>query len=262
MNPGTLPIAGSLHSPSSEDGPVRAPLSRRSPVLLAVLILVNAVAIWGQSGWAYEHITPPGWKNTERVVMALAFACAIELVGVYLAQMADVALGAGLPAGGLRWASYGMGTLAGALNFDHFRPWGLPAAVAFGFLSASSPFLWGVYAKLRHRVTSGNTLRRGVRLSPARKLWHPVRSMRVVRLAAWEGIEDEDQAVRAFTIMIERPTDDAPVSPAAGMTKVELGQHAYRLKTEAPDRTWASIADEMGATERWLLECRKAAGLA
>jgi hypothetical protein len=36
-------------------------VSRRSTALLiGILMLVNSAAIWGQAGWALEHIVPPG----------------------------------------------------------------------------------------------------------------------------------------------------------------------------------------------------------
>lgn len=246
--------------PSSEAPAGRAPLTKRSPVLLTVLLLVNAVAIWGQAGWAESHITPAEWDWCAQLAMALAFAMAIELVGVYLAQTADIALAAGLPSGGLRWASYGVGVLAGAMNFDHFRTTGYAPAVAFAFLSASSPFLWGIWAKLRHRVAAGSGVRRGVRLSPARKFWHPWRSLQVIRLAAWEGIDDEDLAVRAYAMLREQL--DAPTSPAAGLGREDIGRLAHERKTDDPSLTWGAIAKDFGVTERHLYDCRKAAGLA
>lgn len=244
-------------NPSSEI-PARTPAvsSRisRSPVLAIVLALVNAVAIWGQAGWALDHVVPAEISGRSAIAMALMFACAIELVGVYLAQMADQALQAKLPSGGLRFGSYGVGLLAGAMNFSHFGSHGLAASLAFGFLSASSPFLWGIWAKLRHRISDPDGTRRGVRLSPARKVWHPILSVRVIRFAAWEGISDEDDAVRSWSLMRDanQPTSPAPSDP------VTIGRTAIQMR-QTSGASWGDIAGTLGISERHLLNCRKAA---
>lgn len=158
--------------------------------LTMTLLLVNAAAIWGQAGWALSHVVPrvvPGeWTYAGQIgiALAVAFACAIEGVGVFLALSADEADEAGLPSGGTRLASYGVGLfVSGGLNLSH---WGFQAAgIAFAFLSAISPLLWGVRARIRRRRA----------VAPSRRLWHPIRSIALIRAMAWEGIVSEEEGM-------------------------------------------------------------------
>lgn len=179
--------------------------------LTLTLLLVNAAAIWGQAGWALSHIVPTvvpsewAWSGQIGIGLALAFACAIEGVGVFLALSADEADEAGLPSGGTRLASYGVGLfVSGGLNLSH---WGFVAAgIAFAFLSAISPFLWGVRARIR----------RGRSIAPSRRLWHPLASIKLIRVMAWEGIATEDEGMAHMRSLAGAPaTEHAPVAGLA-----------------------------------------------
>lgn len=151
--------------------------------LFAVLVLVNSAAIWGQTGWALDHIVPAHTDWRAALALSLGFAAALELTGVVLALLADAAEVSKTPAGGIRLGSYAMGLASGALNLSH---WGLNAAgIAFAFLSALSPFLWGIRARVR----------RGAPAAPSRRFWHPRRSITLIRYMAWEGIATEDEAL-------------------------------------------------------------------
>lgn len=164
-------------------------VSRRSKALLiGILLLVNSAAIWGQAGWALKHIVPADWDWRAGLALSLGFAAALELIGVFLATMADEAEARHQPAGGIRLGSYTVGLVSGALNVSH---WGTftAAAAAFGFLSAVSPFLWGIYSRVR----------RGRPIAPSRRFWHPVRSVRLIRHMAWHGLTDELFAIEAMT---------------------------------------------------------------
>jgi hypothetical protein len=71
--------AGSLRTgiPSTEV-PGRAPLRGRPFLALLVpLVLVNAAAVYGQAGWALQHLAGG-------LVVALLFAAAVESIGIYL----------------------------------------------------------------------------------------------------------------------------------------------------------------------------------
>lgn len=163
-------------------------VSRRSTALLiGILMLVNSAAIWGQAGWALDHIIPAGWDWRAGLALALGFAAALELIGVFLATMADEAEARRQPAGGIRLGSYAVGLVSGGLNLSH---WGVltAAAAAFGFLSAVSPFLWGIYSRVR----------RGQPIAPSRRFWHPVGSIRLIRHMAWRGLTDELAAIEAM----------------------------------------------------------------
>lgn len=154
--------------------------------LFAVLVLVNSAAIWGQTGWALDHIVPEHTDFRAALALSLGFAAALELTGVVLALLADAAEVNHTPAGGIRLGSYAMGLASGALNLSH---WGLNAAgIAFAFLSALSPFLWGIRARVR----------RGAPAAPSRRFWHPLRSIVLIRYMAWEGIATEDEALERW----------------------------------------------------------------
>jgi len=168
-------------------------------VLVPILVVVNAAAVWGQTGWALDHIVDELWIFAVQLTLSLLFSFAIESIGVYLAMMADAAEEMGLPSGGKRLASYAVGLFSGTLNFSHFLSVSFAAAVAFGFLSAISPFLWGIYASVK----------RGQPVAPSRRFWHPKRSIALLRYAAWEGIADEDEALRLMRVESVRRTEPA-----------------------------------------------------
>ena len=159
---------------------------RATSVLVLVLILVNGAAVWGQAGWALDHIVPPGWLLGAALTLALGFAAAIELIGVFLATMADAGEDAGLPSGGVRLGSYAVGIVSGSLNFSHWLSAGLSASLAFGLMSAISPFLWSIWSRVR----------RGRMSAPSRHFWHPIRSVKLIRNMAWTGETDENEVVR------------------------------------------------------------------
>lgn len=166
--------------------------------LAVPLVLVNAAAIWGQAGWAYENITTGGIFG---VVIAVLFAMAVESIGVYLAWESHESLMADQASVQLRLGSYAIGLLAGVLNYLHFSAQSVPTGVAFGSLSAVSPWLWAIWSRARNRsrlAQLGLVDVRGVKLSMARKLWHPVKSVRVLSWAAWEGITDPSAAVTGW----------------------------------------------------------------
>jgi hypothetical protein len=228
--------------PSSEAPPTAAvPGGRR--VLIPVLLLVNAAAIWGQAGWALDHIVPAGWDWRAGLALSLAFAAAIELIGVYLADAADQLDALGLPAGGVRLGSYAVGLVSGGLNFTHWAG-NLSAAVAFGLLSAVSPFLWGIAARIR----------RGRPVAPSRRFWHPKRSYELIRFMAWEGIADESDAIRAMAFR-DGP-EEAPVSPGTGLDRLAIGREAIRIKA-AEGISWEKIAARLGVTASYLFQCRQ-----
>lgn len=237
----------------SREAPHRAPRKGRPVQFLAVpLLLVNTSAIWGQAGWAHEHIAA-SW------LIAVAFAAAIESVGVYLAWESHEALMADQAAGMLRLGSYGVGGLAGALNYWHFSADGEPTAqaVAFATMSSISPWLWAIWSRARNRTRLaelGMVDVRGVRLSASRKLWHPIRSIRVMSWASWEGITDPADAVRGWELTRHRP--EAPVSPAtAPKTKEQWWADALQIWAEDPNATKKLVAERLGISARWLREC-------
>lgn len=170
------------------------PVRRGRAFLIVPLVLVNLAAVWGQAGWAFTNLH-------HGMVVAVLFACAIESIGIYLAWEAHESLMADHASTVLRLGSYGIGALAGVLNFLHFQPEGLSTAFAFGVLSSISPWLWAIWsrARNRHRLAELDMVDvRGVKLGTARKLWHPMKSLQVMRWAAWEGITNPGDAVTGW----------------------------------------------------------------
>jgi hypothetical protein len=183
-------------------------------VLAVPLVLVNLAAVWGQAGWAYDNITTGGIGG---FLVAALFAGSVESTGIYLAWESHEALMADQAAALLRAGSYAVGLLAGVLNFLHFAPHSLATGVAFGALSAVSPWLWGIWSRARNRARLaelGLVDARGTKLSIARKVWHPVRSVKVMSWAAWAGVVDPVQAVTGW--QAEQDTKQPAPSPTPG----------------------------------------------
>jgi len=202
--------------------PERKPRGRA--VLVLVLLLVNLAAIWGQAGSFLKYVVPtalpPGAHWVIGLALALAFAAALELTGVYLALSADDADDVGVPSGGMRFGSYVIGLTAGALSFS-FWGWN-HTGVAFGILSTMSPFLWAVRAKIR----------RGQPVAPSRRFWHPKRSITLVREMAWRGLADEEAALQQLANESEQPAAN-PAAPApVPAAEVEVAEPAP-LKVKA-----------------------------
>ena len=236
---------------------------RGKAFLIVPLVLVNAAAIWGQAGWAYENIADgliASGHNKTGLIVALLFASAIESIGVYLAYEAHEALMADQASGLLRAGSYAVGGLAGLLNYWHFAETSTAQAVAFAGLSAVSPWLWTVWSRARNRTRLaelGMADTRGVKLSTTRKVWHPVRSLRVMSWASWAGVTDPAEAVagwerqRAATVTEQRADDPAPNKPDTQERKEEpsepSGPTARELATKRILEIWAAEKTVTGA---------------
>lgn len=235
---------------SSEGSPAAGVLPGRR-LLVLILLLVNTAATVGQSGWFLDNVTGTfGLLPYVALGLAVVIGAVLEMIGAYLATMADALDAQRLPSGGVRAGSYGVGLLIGALNFAHWWANGWQASVSLGFLSAISPFLWGIYARVR----------RGTPTAPSRRLWHPFRSFTLVRFMAWEGIASEEEGVIALEMSGLTSDDNAPTSGTGGRSMADIGREAVRLKAEQPGRSWESIAEEFRVSDSYLRRCRKAAG--
>lgn len=236
-------------SSSSEGSPTAGGKIPGRWLLVLILILVNSGATVGQSGWFFDNVTGKfglwGWVA---LVLAVTLAGALEMVGAFLAQMADALDARGLPSAGIRFGSYLIGLLIGALNFAHWWAYGWQVSVAFAFFSTISPFLWGIYARVK----------RGMLSAPSRRMWHPYRSVELIRFMAWEGIASEEEGVIALEMSRITSDNNAPTSGATGRSMAEIGAEAIRLRAENPARSWESIARELRITDRHLRDCRKA----
>jgi hypothetical protein len=214
----------------------------RKLALLVPVVLVNAMAVWGQGGWAFEHLTNA--NGPEDVAVALLFAASVESIGVYLAWEAHAALMADQAAGLLRAGSYGVGVLVGVLNYAHFADDGRPTAqaVTFGLLSAISPWLWAIRSRSlnRGRLAELDMIdERGLKLSTNRKFWHPIKSLRVTRWAAWSGVTKPADAVSGWEA--SRRGDVFDVGPLE-LARAANAALAAALESDTDDDT-ATVPD-------------------
>lgn len=160
------------------------------------LALVNAVAFVGQLAFLRQHLP---WGLAGQISMALA----LESIAVFLALHAHVAALANDSALRLRLSSYAFALVIGTMNYSHYAaPGWRPTfpAVAVSLMSVSSPWLWAVHSR---RVSRDALMARGLiephalRIGVTRFMYHPLRSFRVMRAAAWTGTTDPAEAIAA-----------------------------------------------------------------
>ena len=192
---------------------VRAVLAHRGWLAAIPVILVNAVAFYGQLAFLRGHLTAP---SGVQVLVAVA----LESIAVYLAWQAHLAQLADDSAMRLRLAAYSMAALIAAMNYSHYAaPHWRPtfAALAFALCSAISPWLWSIHSRRESRdalKARGLIEPHAVRLGVTRWLWHPWRSPQVMWHATWTG---ENDPVKAIAMLPEKAPDDtqAPVIAAS-----------------------------------------------
>lgn len=171
------------------------------------IVLVNSVAFAGQLAFLRHHLP---WILAGQILVAVT----LESVAVYLAWQAHLALAADDSALRLRLAAYSFAAVIGTMNFSHYAaPHWRPtfAAVTFGLMSLSSPWLWSVHSRRASRdalKAAGLIEPHAVRLGANRWLWHPVRSWRVMFRATWAG---ETDPARAIALPPSKVTREAPV---------------------------------------------------
>ena len=201
----------------------------RAAALLLPLVLVNTAAIYGQAGWAYDHLI-------HQWAIAALFAAAVESIGIYLAFEAHSALMAGDASARLRGGSYLIGLLAGALNYAHFAATGYaptPLAVTFAALSSISPWLWAIRSRSMNRARLrelGQVDPRAVRFSLLRWLLFPVRTVKAFRVAVWHGIVSPSVAVARSGVK-------APGLAASAVAEL-VDEHPADGPVEAPVIAW------------------------
>lgn len=177
-------------TPADEPGRWRHAMSaaaaHRGWLAAVPIVLVNSVAFAGQLAFLRGHLP---WILAGQVLVAVT----LESVAVYLAWQAHLALAADDSALRLRLAAYAFAAVIGVMNYSHYMsPGWRPtfAAVTFGLMSVSSPWLWSVHSRRvsRDALKADNQIEaHAVRLGMTRWTWHPVLSYRVMRLATWEG---------------------------------------------------------------------------
>lgn len=177
------------------------------------VVLVNAVAFSGQLAFLRGHLpwgTPAG-----QVLVAVT----LESVAVYLAWQAHLALAADDSALRLRLAAYGFAAVIGVMNYSHYMaPHWRPtfAALTFGLMSLSSPWLWSVHSRRASRdalKAKGLIEPHAVRLGGTRWTWHPWRSAKVMWHATWLG---ENDPAKAIALADRTPPDVAQDGDSEG----------------------------------------------
>ncbi len=258
--------------------------TRLRPV--APLIVVNATAMYGQIAVGYRELTADGTPGMARFAVAFLVAAAAELIANYVNWHAHDALlrKDGRTAGRLRRVAYLIAAVIGAVNYSHFAGDGMAptaAAVVFGLMSASSPWLWGLHTRRAQHVqltAEGRADTAGAVFSGERVRAFPLRSWQARRwsidhgitdpLTAWDGY-NAARADRKAGRLAERDqatcTCGTAVLPGVptradrdGMAPAELRDRARRTYlaamaagTPVTDRT---LAAAYGMRERWARE--------
>jgi hypothetical protein len=184
------------------------------------LIMFNTLAVFGQLGWGREHLVQigDGPDSFARWMIAVLFAATLESAALFLAFYANRALNRGDSATSLYLGAFGMAAIVAAVNYSHYAvaatvadpglslgPVTIPdptaMGVVFAMCSLASPWLW----RIKHRDANRDKLHalgvidtKAVRLSMARKIFYPIKSYRVTRMAVWVSETDPAKAVELY----------------------------------------------------------------
>ena len=212
----------------------RAMSAHRGWLAAIPIVLVNAVAFCGQLAFLRVHLP---WPLAGQVLVAVT----LESVAVYLAWQAHLALIAADSALRLRLAAYAFAAVIGVMNYSHYMAAGWRptfAAVTFGLMSVSSPWLWSVHSRRVSRdalLAVGDIEPHAVRFGMTRWTWHPIRTWRQMFRATWLGITKPSDAIVLPPIDApavtprrdsdhdkrdDKPRRQAPARPAAATTKL------------------------------------------
>lgn len=188
---------------------VRQTLDKIVPYL--PLVIVNLAALIGQFQWAQEHLAIGTAGTPVRYLAATIYAVAAESIALFLQYYANRALRNRDSAATLYLGAFLVAGVVASINYSHYstRPegstifFGAPNATALVFAGASliSPWLWRIHARAEHREElskAGEIDTRGVKLSLSRKLWHPIKSVKVLSMSAWTGETNPIEAVKAW----------------------------------------------------------------
>lgn len=224
--------------------------NRTTQAVTAVpIILVNTVAVLGQYAYLRDHLPWP-------FIGVVIFAAALESVALYLAYMAHKSLISMDSSMRLRLGAIGFGLLAGFMNASHYERHGhiTFVSVATGLMSASSPILWGIYSRRqsRDKLTELGLIEPGaVRLGSVRWLMYPIRSFRVFRFAAWDGIRTPGQAIARWEDASTKPVIPEPDPDIPELTEPDIPALSASERDSERDSDAQSIAGPGGiATAR------------
>ena len=276
----TLPVQGLVSGWPPRDNPGqdrtadkagrwRTVVSAHRGWLAAVpIVLVNAVAFCGQLAFLRVHLP---WPLAGQVLVAVT----LESVAVYLAWQAHLALAADDSALRLRLAAYSFAAVIGVMNYSHYMAAGWRptfAAVTFGLMSVSSPWLWSVHSRRvsRDALKEASQIEaHAVRLGMTRWTWHPVLSYRVMRLATWAGenrpkeaialLDDDEPAVpphedKMQAHRVDKQVDKQPTRVSTP-ARTALDKAAAAIRRH-PDWTDAALAKAAGVSTKTIQRAR------
>jgi len=218
------------------------------------LFTVNLMAVMGQFGWGRSNLDQFGSSpdHVVRILVAVLFAVGLESLGLFTGYHADRAVQRGDSAFGMYLGAFTIAGIVACLNYSHYAaptttvimgievPAPTPTAVVFALFSFISPALWRIHSRATNRdrlKAAGEIDARAVRLSWSRKLWHPIRSIRTMYWATWEGVATPAEAVELY----EAKTAAKRAKKAAQSAK-KAAQSAEVPAQERPRRATAPAA--------------------
>lgn len=182
------------------------------------ITVTTTMAMIGQFGWGLVHLDQIGSSREDlvRIVVVILFSAGLESLSLFQGYHADRALQRRDSAAGLYAGAFGTSAIVGALNYSHYAsttertsllgladiPAPTATAVVFALFSFISPALWRIHSRAKNRdvlKAAGEIDTRAPRLSMAKKLWHPIRTIRTMYWATWEpGVETPADAIALY----------------------------------------------------------------
>jgi hypothetical protein len=169
---------------------------RRACFAILPIFGCNGTAFTGQLFFFRDHAK--SWPE----IGVILFAATMESIALYLASEAAEREKKNVASFNVRMSSYAFGLFVGIINYSHyagadFRP--TVFALIFGSMSALSPWLWAMYGRgqaYEMQLESGLIEARGVKFARIRWIMWPKETFGAMRLAAWTGERNPDQAIR------------------------------------------------------------------
>lgn len=225
---------------------------RNQAKLVGPLLLVTALAMYGQISYALDEIAPTTWDLPYRILLAGGIAVAVESIALYVQWHAHDSLlnRRTLTAARQRRVSYLIALGVAAVNYSHFADnWQpTPAAVCFALFSASGPWLWGLHTRRAQRVQlsrEGQIDSTGAVFSLERFRWFPIRTLLAVRWSIDHGVSDPRVAWEGYNAerrdrQVVRAAEKAAAEALrpSGADRLPSGLRLRRRETacDTPDR--------------------------
>lgn len=197
------------------------------------IVLVNLMALAGQAAWGYGEFVD-GFllgMTALAIIAGILLGTTLESISTWLMMQAHDATMEEQASGSLRLSAYAVSAVMAYLNYNHWSQYEKDLGCAFALLSMVSPVLWSVYSKRAHAAqlaARGIVDPRGVKLSTKRKFWHPVKSVKVTRHAAWSGQTSPSLAVSEWE---RERSGERP--PLRGEIRVESVEPQSTLEIES-----------------------------